>query len=237
MNREVAIEFSRAIALGTGASDGNPAIGRVLSQLALDRSDFQLQPNRPSLAEGLAVLFGNAIIRSSVGAQYDDFWNYTSGTSMPVTEHFNAQVQTIEYSSGEKSGWRPIFYVVLLGVLLMNLWCLIYFSCNVDGFVTDWTEVENLVCIVMDGGALSGSNEPASGAAREEWKGTGGTGPKGGQYGVGFWFTEKAGRWYVTDKAQPGLRERARSWTIKGRRQRKIEKAQAKAMQEGGMGA
>ncbi|KAF3941933.1 hypothetical protein ABW19_dt0205414 [Dactylella cylindrospora] len=194
----IGIELARSVALGTGVSDANASIARVFSQFALDLSNSELRPNRPSLAEMLAVLFGNAIITSSVDSVFTTYFEYGPDAPQPYYQYFNAEVASIEYSSGAGSGWKPLFYVVLAGVLLLNVFCLLYFSCSRDGFVTDWTEVQNLFCVVMDGGALSGKNRvPAT--ERSEWKGTGGTGPMGEQYKVGFWFTEKSGRWYVTD--------------------------------------
>ncbi|KAF3908793.1 hypothetical protein ABW21_db0207097 [Orbilia brochopaga] len=181
--RTVAETVLLAVALNTGINGGNASISRFLSQIALDTRSTPLNPARPSLAEGLAVTLGNAMITSA--------------------EHFNAQVNTIEYTSGAGSGWKPLFYVVLAGVMAMNIFCLIYFAFVRDGYVTDWTEVQNLFCIAMDGGALRQGTprRDTMTVNDEQWKGTGGTGPAGGQYKVGFWFTEKAGRWYVTDSA------------------------------------
>ncbi|KAJ6255996.1 hypothetical protein Dda_9290 [Drechslerella dactyloides] len=204
--RTIADTVLRSIALNNGVNGGNASIARFLSQLALETRQTQLNPARPSLAEALAVALGNAMITSSVETAYTTYWPYAPTVPLPVTEHFNAQVATIEYTSGAGSGWKPLFYVVLAGVLVMNVFCLIYFACVRDGFVTDWTEVQNLFCVAMDGGALrGGASMPRQDASVDErWKGTGGTGPAGGQYKVGFWFTEKHGRWYVTDGEMDG---------------------------------
>ncbi|KAK6330359.1 hypothetical protein TWF696_003455 [Orbilia brochopaga] len=199
--RTVAETVLLAVALNTGINEGNASISRFLSQIALNTRSAPLNPARPSLAEGLAVVLGNAMITSSVDTAYTTYWPYGPDVPLPVMETFNAQVNTIEYTSGAGSGWKPLFYVVLAGVMVMNVFCLIYFAFVRDGFVTDWTEVQNLFCIAMDGGALrQGAAVPQPGSGYDEqWKGTGGTGPAGGQYKVGFWFTEKHGRWYVTD--------------------------------------
>ncbi|KAK6334531.1 hypothetical protein TWF730_003745 [Orbilia blumenaviensis] len=201
--RDVAQGVLLSVALNTGVSDNNASIARFLSQLALDSRTANLNESQASLAEGLAVLLGNAMITSAIDSVFTTYFPYGPDVPRPFREYFNAQVATIEYTSGAGSGWKPIFYVVLLGVLLMNIFCLIYFSCVRDGFVTDWTELQNLFCVVMDGGAIK-SGEHGNGKGRsdvdgEAWKGTGGTGPMGSQYKVGFWFTKKRGRWYVTD--------------------------------------
>ncbi|KAK6347393.1 hypothetical protein TWF718_005232 [Orbilia javanica] len=206
--RDVGQSVLVALSLGTGVTNSNASVARYLSQLALDTPIANLSDSRPSLAEALAVLLGNAIITSAVDSVFTTYFPYTPDVPRPFKEYFNGQLATIEYTSGAGSGWKPIFYVVLIGVLLMNVFCLIYFSCVRDGFVTDWTELQNLFCVVMDGGAIKSGNEvnTSSGKQREglddeTWKGTGGTGPMGSQYKVGFWFTQKQGRWYVTDGA------------------------------------
>ncbi|RVD89455.1 uncharacterized protein DFL_000462 [Arthrobotrys flagrans] len=203
--RDVAQGVLISLALGTGVSNSNASVARFLSQLALDTPTTNLSSSRPSLAEALAVLLGNAMITSAVDSVFTTYFPYGPDVPRPFTEYFNAQLATIEYTSGAGSGWKPIFYVVLIGVALMNVFCLIYFSCVRDGFVTDWTELQNLFCVVMDGGAIkNGGNGNGKGRAdvdEETWKGTGGTGPMGSQYKVGFWFTQKQGRWYVTDGA------------------------------------
>ncbi|KAK6542753.1 hypothetical protein TWF694_006694 [Orbilia ellipsospora] len=202
--REVSFGTFLSTSLNTGVSDSNASIAHFLSQLALDTVNSILNPYRPSLAEALAVLLGNAMITSAVDTVFTTYFPYGSDVPRPYVEFFNAEVSAVEYTSGATTGWKPIFYVVLAGVLVMNVFCLVYFSCVRNGFVTDWTEVQNLFCIAMDGGALRGGNagyKPIPMDMRDErWKGTGGTGPVGGQYKVGFWFTEKDGRWYVTDE-------------------------------------
>ncbi|KAK6498261.1 hypothetical protein TWF506_004500 [Arthrobotrys conoides] len=203
--RDVAQGVLISLSLNTGVSNSNASIARFLSQLALDTPTSNLDDSRPSLAEALAVLLGNAMITSAVDSVFTTYFPYGPDVPRPFREYFNGQLATIEYTSGAGSGWKPIFYVVLVGVLLMNVFCLIYFSCVRDGFVTDWTELQNLFCVVMDGGAIK--NDGYTGGKKrpeldeETWKGTGGTGPMGSQYKVGFWFTQKQGRWYVTDGA------------------------------------
>ncbi|EWC46692.1 hypothetical protein DRE_04179 [Drechslerella stenobrocha 248] len=206
--RFIADPVLRSVALNTGVTDGHASIGRFLSQIALDTRELNLNPARPSLAEGLAVVLGNAMITSAADSVFTTYYPYVDPIlDPPMLEFFNAQVATIEYASGAGSGWKPVFYVVLAGVMVMNVFCLIYFAFVRDGFVTDWTEVQNLVCVTMDGGVLRSpyTDSPdvrgMGGAGGEPWKGTGGTGPAGGQYKVGFWFTERDGRWYVTDRA------------------------------------
>ncbi|EPS41798.1 hypothetical protein H072_4274 [Dactylellina haptotyla CBS 200.50] len=202
----IAFNVFLSLSLNTGVSDGNASISHFLSQLALDTPTSNLNPGRPSLAEALAVLLGNAMVTSAADSVFTTYFAYNKTTPLPVKEYYNAQLQAIEYTSGAGSGWKPLFYVVLAGVLVMNIFCLVYFSCVRNGFVTDWTEVQNLFCITMDGGVLRGANAkpPVTEIGGEKWKGTGGTGPMGGQYKVGFWFTEKAGRWYVTDELVDG---------------------------------
>ncbi|KAF3314470.1 hypothetical protein TWF173_004813 [Orbilia oligospora] len=203
--RDVAQGVLIALSLNTGVSNSNASIARFLSQLALDSPTSNLSDSRPSLAEALAVILGNAMITSAVDSVFTTYFPYGPDVPRPFREYFNGQLATIEYTSGAGSGWKPIFYVVLVGVLLMNVFCLIYFSCVRDGFVTDWTELQNLFCVVMDGGAIKNdgysSGKKRQGLDEETWKGTGGTGPMGSQYKVGFWFTQKQGRWYVTDGA------------------------------------
>ncbi|KAK6495025.1 hypothetical protein TWF481_003053 [Arthrobotrys musiformis] len=203
--RDVAQGVLLALSLNTGISNSNASIARFLSQLALDTPTSGLSDSKPSLAEALAVLLGNAMITSAVDSVFTTYFPYNSSVPRPYREYFNAQLATIEYTSGAGSGWKPIFYVVLIGVLLMNVFCLIYFSCVRDGFVTDWTELQNLFCVVMDGGAIKNggydNGKSRADVKEESWKGTGGTGPMGSQYKVGFWFTQKRGRWYVTDGA------------------------------------
>ncbi|KAF3903737.1 hypothetical protein AA313_de0210313 [Arthrobotrys entomopaga] len=202
--REVAFNTFLSESLNTGVTDSDASIAHFLSQLALDTPTSVLNASRPSLAEALAVILGNAMITSAVDTVFTTYFPYGPDTPRPFVEFFNAEVSAVEYTSGASSGWKPIFYVVLAGVLLMNVFCLVYFSCVRSGFVTDWTELQNLFCIAMDGGVLRGGNmgyKPIPMDMRDErWKGTGGTGPVGGQYKVGFWFTEKDGRWYVTDE-------------------------------------
>lgn len=122
----VASELASSLSLGVGVNDANASVSRLLSQLALDGPQSQLDPLRPSLAEALAVLFGNSLISSMLSTPFTVYDSYQPA-QLPAVEPFTAQVRAQEYSSGTNAGWQIIFYFVLGLVVLSNVFCLIYF--------------------------------------------------------------------------------------------------------------
>lgn len=143
--KDIATELGYALNLNTGATNSNNSLSRVLGFFALASNTSELSSSLPSLAEALAVLYGNTLVASSTGAQ---LLPMASTAKLPFWQSFRVHVKTQEYASGTSSGYQLVFYVVLTGVLLLNFFCLSYFLLT-PNLVTDWTDVANLFCVSL----------------------------------------------------------------------------------------
>lgn len=167
--RDVAAQWAIALSLNAGISAGAASNARLLTQLI--PTEPALSPKLPSIAEGIAELAGCTLILSSFDAPFIHHWNYTIQDTLlePAWEPFNATLKVQDYSSGGTQSWQGIFYVVLVSVFFINLFCLGYFITH-TGLVTDFMEPQNLFALSL--------NSPPSRAM----EGTCGGGPEGAQY-------------------------------------------------------
>ncbi|KAK6509209.1 hypothetical protein TWF481_003969 [Arthrobotrys musiformis] len=182
-------DISTALAYALSLNVADAALSRILGIFATSPLPA-FNPSLPSVAEALAILYANAIVLSSVGAQFgaDEKSNSYAGVDpypyqLPTTESFNARVRTVEYASGVSAGWQASFYVVLAGVMVMNVFCLIYFFVA-RGLVFDITEIENLFCVAFNSRSDGSTVSFGSGVGRKD--GFYGKGPKGKQFGLAF---------------------------------------------------
>ncbi|EPS40790.1 hypothetical protein H072_5306 [Dactylellina haptotyla CBS 200.50] len=197
--KDVSTELSYALSLNVEDAPLSRIMGIFATSLAP-----AFNTNLPSVAEALAILYSNAIVLSSVGAQFgaDDQSNGYSGVTpypipLPATETFRARVRTVEYASGVQGGWQASFYVVLAGVMVLNLFCLVYFFVTRD-LVFDITEIENLFCVAFNSRPVL--NESSDGLKRED--GFYGKGPKGKQFGWAFHVDcEEDERFYMVQRS------------------------------------
>ncbi|EWC44229.1 hypothetical protein DRE_01055 [Drechslerella stenobrocha 248] len=167
--KDISTQLSYALSLN--AKDA--AISRILGIFATSPAPG-FNPSLPSVAEAFAILYANAVVLSSVGAQ---FGTSEQSVALPTTEGFSAWVRTVEYASGVSGGWQVSFYVVLAGVMVTNLFCLVYFFVT-RGWVFDITEIENMFCVAFN-------SEPQLGGGVREG-GFYGQGPRGQQFATAF---------------------------------------------------
>jgi hypothetical protein len=172
--KDVGGEWIRSLALNNGVSDANASSARVLSQLTPEYSDGVdtiLPATKPSTGEGLGVLAASTVLLSTLHAPFVHSWNYNGTTILdtPQYESFKARFSYKDYASGGSQGWQGIFYVILTAVFLSNLGALVYliWQFNRQGYITDYTEPQNLFAIAV--------NSPPSSALA----GACGGGPKG----------------------------------------------------------
>ncbi|KAF3204949.1 hypothetical protein TWF106_001354 [Orbilia oligospora] len=183
-------DISTALAYALSLNVADAALSRILGIFATSAVPG-FNPSLPSVAEALAILYANAIVLSSVGAQFgaDEKTNSYAGVDpypyqLPTTESFNARIRTVEYASGVSAGWQASFYVVLAGVMVMNVFCLVYFFVA-RGLVFDITEIENLFCVAFNSRSDGTAVDFSSRMARRR-DGFYGKGPRGKQFGLAF---------------------------------------------------
>ncbi|KAF3916693.1 hypothetical protein ABW20_dc0105824 [Dactylellina cionopaga] len=178
-------DISTALSYALSLNVEKAALSRILGIFATSPAPG-FNTNLPSLAEAFAILYSNAIVLSSVGAQFgtDERTNNYPGVipfpvSLPTVETFRTRIRTVEYASGVSEGWQASFYVILAGVMVLNLFCLVYFFVTRD-LVFDITEIENLFCVAFN-------SRPAV-TTEGEGRGEGfyGRGPKGKEFALAF---------------------------------------------------
>lgn len=182
----VATEMARALSLNDGAFGGKSANARLLSQLLLRGT--HLDPQRPSLAEALAVISGCTLLQSTEGAPFVHYWEYPPDDA-PVPPpgrkvHFNASLSAQNYASGGTSTYQKPFHIVLFGVFALNVLALVYFITHKTWYV-DLSEPPNLFSLAV--------NSPPS----EALSGCCGTGPTGKDYSVSWTLGQDQGHVFV----------------------------------------
>ena len=208
----VGSELVRALALGTGISNGNASSSRLIAQLVTKEPASGVakrNASMPSISESLAVMAGSTLLLSSTDATFYHFWNYTNVTlDQAIPMPFNASIQSQEYTSGFVQRWTILFYLILIIVFVTNVFCLVYFFLR-SGLVTDYTEPQNLFALAV--------NSPIS----QRLFGSCGAGPEGNQFNVDWHVMQDdgSGHFFIKEgqKEEELLREGVR------RRNRGIE--------------
>lgn len=152
---DLSILWMWSTALTHGQNDADAAIARLVTQfIAPYDADMpvELNPALPSVAEALAVLGANTLVKGTLHAPFVHFWNYTTDIQNdPQIQYFNASVRYKDFSSGINLNqqWQGIFFIVLFLVFAINVYALIFLVKNVvwDGQVTDYTEPGNLFAL------------------------------------------------------------------------------------------
>ncbi|KAF4436335.1 hypothetical protein FACUT_6499 [Fusarium acutatum] len=150
----LADQWRLSMDLNGGSVNNNASNARILTQLALHEP--KMPASYPSLAEALAVYSSSLIMISAIGTPFRHYWdqdpkaypeNLIPAPGFP--QPFNASLITQEYTSGHTQSWQNIFYVVLVLVFAINLFCLGYFIMR-SGLVTDFTEPQNLFSLAIN---------------------------------------------------------------------------------------
>ncbi|KAL1606710.1 hypothetical protein SLS60_004117 [Paraconiothyrium brasiliense] len=183
--RDIGFDWSNAMSLNAGLTDGAASNARLLTQLMLkenDKGEFDLNPSLPSPAEALAVMSGCTLLMSAIDSPYVMFWNYT--TRVPLLDdytrqYFNGSVKAQQYASGGVDDVSKAWMLILFLVFIMNILVLAYFLFH-KGLVTDFSEPPNLFALAV--------NSPPS----HLFAGSCGGGPGGKQYVVN-WFVNSEG--------------------------------------------
>jgi hypothetical protein len=149
--KDIGIGWAKATSLNQGIFDGDATIARLISQFIPQNSSsgpVSLAPRLPSVAESLAVLGANTLVKGSSYAPFVHFWNHTD-LREPEIQYFDASVRYKAYASGSTQKWQGVFYLVLAAVFLINIYALVFLIKKVfiNGQVTDYTEPENLFAI------------------------------------------------------------------------------------------
>lgn len=105
------------------------------------------------MAEALAVYASSTAVISALDSPFIHYWSYDKpgnilGEPGPL-EQFNASLITQQYTSGHVNDWQNIFYIVLILVFGINVFCLIYFILR-SGLVTDFTEPQNIFALAVN---------------------------------------------------------------------------------------
>ncbi|CCT69324.1 uncharacterized protein FFUJ_07978 [Fusarium fujikuroi IMI 58289] len=150
----LADQWRLSMDLNGGSVNNNASNARILTQLALHEP--KMPASYPSLAEALAVYSSSLIMISAIDTSFRHYWdqdpkaypeNLIPAPGFP--QPFNASLITQEYTSGHTQSWQNIFYVVLVLVFAINLFCLGYFIMR-SGLVTDFTEPQNLFSLAIN---------------------------------------------------------------------------------------
>ncbi|PNP61144.1 hypothetical protein FNYG_14232 [Fusarium nygamai] len=150
----LADQWRLSMDLNGGSVNNNASNARILTQLALHEP--KMPASYPSLAEALAVYSSSLIMISAIDTPFRHYWdqdpkaypeNLIPAPGFP--QLFNASLITQEYTSGHTQSWQNIFYVVLVLVFAINLFCLGYFIMR-SGLVTDFTEPQNLFSLAIN---------------------------------------------------------------------------------------
>ncbi|KAF5544440.1 hypothetical protein FMEXI_6553 [Fusarium mexicanum] len=150
----LADQWRLSMDLNGGSVNNNASNARILTQLALHEP--KMPDSYPSLAEALAVYSSPLIMISAIGTPFRHYWdqdpkvypeNLIPAPGFP--QPFNASLITQEYTSGHTQSWQNIFYVILVLVFAINLFCLGYFIMR-SGLVTDFTEPQNLFSLAIN---------------------------------------------------------------------------------------
>ncbi|KAF9882408.1 hypothetical protein CkaCkLH20_00444 [Colletotrichum karsti] len=162
--RNVADQWRLSMDINGGTVNNNASNARTLTQFILE--DGKLNPLLPSMAETLAVFASSTLIIGGLGSPFVHYWGYETmqlgdpGALAP----FNASIRTQEYTSSHEYEWQNVFYLALVLVFVINVFCLAYFLSR-SGLVTDYTEPQNLFALAV--------NSPPS----QQLKGSCGGGP------------------------------------------------------------
>lgn len=135
--------------LNGGVYNNNASNARIISQLALQEP--KLPRTLPSMAEALAVYASSTLVIGSINTPFKHYWDYEEPilSDPGPLQAFNASIRTQQYTSGHVSDWQSVFYVVLILVFAINLFCLVYFILR-SGLVTDFTEPQNLFALAVN---------------------------------------------------------------------------------------
>lgn len=202
--QDVAAQWAIALSLNTGISAGQASNARLLSQLI--PTEYPLSPKLPSIAEALAELAGCTLIMSAFDSPFIYYWNYADPNKAfePQPQGFNATLKVQDYSAGGTQRWQGIFYVVLISVFFINLFCLGYFITH-TGLVTDFMEPQNLFALSL--------NSPPS----QVLEGTCGGGPENDQWKSTWYIWMKGSEHFYIDSGDWTVRQRRRNTrTISG---------------------
>jgi len=202
--RDVAAQWAIALSLNAGITAGKASNARLLSQLI--PTEYSLSPKLPSIAEALAELAGCTLIMSGFDSPLIHYWNYSDPNTLlePQYQGFNATLKVQDYSSGGTQRWQGIFYVVLISVFFINLFCLGYFITH-TGLVTDFMEPQNLFALSL--------NSPPS----QVLEGTCGGGPEKEQYRSTWHIWMNQSEHFYIDSSDETVRQRRRhTRTISG---------------------
>ena len=192
----LAYTWAEAISLGSGLTDADASIARILSQM-IPKTSIALNQTLPSLAEALAVLSDSTLLMASQGTSF----NYHSNTardesSTPGDEYqtFDAALRSQQYASGAKSGYQNAFYIPLVLLFLGNIlalgWMIIH-----RGLVTDFCDSANLFALAI--------NSPPS----HRFSGSCGGGPDGQQYRARWFINVEGDHIFLENTAQGPLED------------------------------
>ncbi|KAK5105095.1 hypothetical protein LTS08_001369 [Lithohypha guttulata] len=157
--KDVGMEWINSLSLGQGISDGNASIARFLTQSIskyTNDTGTKLSPVFPSIAEGICLLGGYTLLMSSDVAPFVHYWTGASDLA-PIFDPsqagaFEALLSYKDYSSGYDANWKGVFYIILISVLVLNVFCtatLLWYFIHY-GEVTDYTEPQNLFALAIN---------------------------------------------------------------------------------------
>ncbi|KAL3423277.1 hypothetical protein PVAG01_05024 [Phlyctema vagabunda] len=151
--RNVISEWALSLSLNTGISNANASTSRLLTQFIPyypEGAKKTLNTLLPSIGEALGVLAGCTLLLSTTDSSFLHYWEYDSHVLSPgAWQPFNASISSQQYTSGYTQDWQAVFYLVLILVFGMNVFCLVYFFIRA-GLVTDFTEPPNLFALAIN---------------------------------------------------------------------------------------
>ncbi|KAL8338210.1 hypothetical protein RB601_006522 [Gaeumannomyces tritici] len=153
--RNVADQMQLAVNLNGGEQNNNASNARLLTQLAVvprdDGGPLGMPVLRPSMAEGLAVLFSSTLVMGAVDTPFGPDWQYDKpALGLPARQAFEASVRQQGYQSSHADRWQGVFYVVLAIVVVVNFVSLAFFVFSWRmRLTTDYSEPANLFAVAL----------------------------------------------------------------------------------------
>ncbi|KAH0544753.1 hypothetical protein FGG08_001120 [Glutinoglossum americanum] len=160
---DIGHKWGYSLGLNEGLLNSTSSNARSLAELTL--TSPSLSPHLPSMAETLAVLAGCTLIDVTLDTTFRPTWTYSTPTP-GVYEPFTAAITRNLYASGGNQEWQKLFYPVLVGVFLANVFILVYTVTHRRAHLTDFTEPVKLFSLaagseksmLVEGGGV-GKNE------------------------------------------------------------------------------
>ncbi|KAH9907529.1 hypothetical protein F4778DRAFT_769018 [Xylariomycetidae sp. FL2044] len=152
--QNLAVQWRTSMDINGGVYNNNASNARIMTHLALQKPE--LPASLPSLSEALAVYVSPTLVLGSIRSPFAHYWDHdnynATNTPAPIAVDFGATMQVYEYASTSvvDAGGFIFFYIVLLGVMLINIYCFYLLVWGGGVVVTDYTDPANNFALAIN---------------------------------------------------------------------------------------